>query len=126
MNSERTLCTQCILPSTFPGISFNDQGVCSHCQRYKGRAVTEKQMAKYEQKFIKLLQEKRKNSTYDVLVAFSGGKDSTYTLDVLVNRYEFLRLPSTIRLFLHRRKRIFVPFAVRWELICLLSGLTRR
>jgi len=95
MSSERTLCTQCILPSTFPGISFDDQGVCSHCQRYKGRAVTEKQMAKYEQKFIKLLQEKRKKSTYDVLVAFSGGKDSTYTLDVLVNRYELRVLALT-------------------------------
>lgn len=88
-------CTQCILPSTFPGISFNDDGVCNHCRRYRGRAATEKQMAKYEQKFVKLLQEKKNKATYDVLVAYSGGKDSTYTLDVLVNRYEMRVLALT-------------------------------
>jgi len=88
-------CTQCILPSTFPGISFNDEGVCIHCQRYRGRDATEKQMAKYEQKFVQLLREKRKGSTYDVLVAYSGGKDSTYTLDVLVNRYDLRVLALT-------------------------------
>ena len=88
-------CTQCILPSTFPGISFNDEGVCIYCQRYRGREATEKQMAKYEQKFVQLLREKRKSSTYDVLVAYSGGKDSTYTLDVLVNRYSLRVLALT-------------------------------
>ena len=88
-------CTQCILPETFPGISFNDEGVCNHCRRYRGRDATEKQMAKYEQKFAQLLQEKRNSATYDVLVAYSGGKDSTYTLDVLVNRYEMRVLALT-------------------------------
>ena len=88
-------CVQCILPETFPGISFNEQGVCIHCQRYRGRAATEKQMEKYEQKFVQLLQEKRKSSTYDILVAYSGGKDSTYTLDVLVNRYKLRVLALT-------------------------------
>ena len=88
-------CTQCILPATFPGISFNEEGVCSHCQRYRGRAAAEKQMAKYEQKFVKLLQEKKNKATYDVLVAYSGGKDSTYTLDVLVSRYEMRVLALT-------------------------------
>jgi hypothetical protein len=88
-------CVQCILPETFPGISYNEQGVCIHCQRYRGRAATEKQMEKYEQKFVQLLQEKRKSSTYDILVAYSGGKDSTYTLDVLVNRYKLRVLALT-------------------------------
>ena len=43
----------------------------------------------------KLLQEKKKASTYDVLVAYSGGKDSTYTLDVLVNKYNLRVLALT-------------------------------
>ena len=92
---EKFRCTQCILPSTFPGISFNEQGVCIHCQRYRGRDATEKQMEKYEQKFVRLLQEKKNHSTYDILVAYSGGKDSTYTLDVLVNRYRLRVLALT-------------------------------
>ncbi|WP_267927612.1 hypothetical protein [Desulfolithobacter dissulfuricans] len=44
-------------------------------------------MAKYEQKFVQLLEKEKRPSTYDIIVAYSGGKDSTYTLDVLVNRY---------------------------------------
>ncbi len=85
MNQQR--CTRCILPATFPGISFNEEGVCNHCQRYRGRTVTEAQMKKFEQKFVSLLEERRNRATYDIIVAYSGGKDSTYTLDVLVNRY---------------------------------------
>lgn len=88
-------CSQCILPTSFPGIAFNEQGVCNHCQRYRGRAVTEAQMKKYEQKFVQLIEEKKNTSTYDILVAYSGGKDSTYTLDVLVNRYKLRVLALT-------------------------------
>ena len=88
-------CTRCILPATFPGISFNEDGVCNHCIRYRGRAATEAQMKKFEQKFVDLLEERRNRSTYDIIVAYSGGKDSTYTLDVLVNRYDLRVLALT-------------------------------
>jgi len=82
------LCTRCILPETFPGISFNDSGICNHCQNYKGHDATIAQKQQYEQKFLDLLATRRTHFTYDILVAYSGGKDSTYTLDVLVNRYQ--------------------------------------
>ena len=82
------LCTQCILPETFPGISFNNAGVCNHCQRYRGKQANQAQKEKYEAKFVKLLDEHKKTGTHDVIVAYSGGKDSTYTLDVFVNRYK--------------------------------------
>ncbi len=89
------LCTRCILPETFPGISFDDQGLCDHCQRYKSRNTTVAQQQKYEQKFSDLLAAKRTPSTYDILVVYSGGKDSTYALDVLVNRYRLKVLAQT-------------------------------
>ena len=95
-NNPKLRCTNCILPSTFPGISFNDQGVCNHCQRYKGKKTTTDQQKKYEGKFLKLLAEKRRNSNYDVIVAYSGGKDSTYTLDLFVNRYKLRVLAATL------------------------------
>ncbi len=28
------ICSQCILPETFPGVSFNADGLCSHCQQF--------------------------------------------------------------------------------------------
>ncbi len=89
------LCTRCILPETFPGISFDEHGVCNHCRNYRGHEATEAQKQKYEQKFRDLLAKERKASSYDVLVAYSGGKDSTYTLDVLVNRYQLRVLALT-------------------------------
>lgn len=95
-NSTRTICTNCILPVTFPGISFDEQGVCNHCQRYRGKHATAKQKKKYEEKFLKLVKEKRKDSEYDAIVAFSGGKDSTYTLDLLVKRYKLRVLAATL------------------------------
>ncbi len=93
--SERFLCRQCILPSTFPGISFDENGVCNHCQRYKGEDATVTLQEKYEKKFLNLLEERKSKSSYDVIVAYSGGKDSTYTLDVFVNRYKLRVLALT-------------------------------
>ena len=26
------LCTRCVLPETFPGIKFDEHGVCNHCR----------------------------------------------------------------------------------------------
>ncbi len=88
-------CTKCILPSTFPGISFNSEGVCIHCQKYHGHSSNEAMKKKYEDKFLKLLSEHKRDSSYDVLMAYSGGKDSTYTLDLFVNRYKLRVLALT-------------------------------
>lgn len=88
-------CIRCTLPASFPGISFNEEGLCVHCRRYKGKEAMEASKQKYEAKFKNLLNEERKSASYDVLVAYSGGKDSTYTLDVLVNRYNLRVLALT-------------------------------
>jgi len=93
--SDRFLCKSCILPSTFPGISFNENGICNHCQRYKGEDATVALQAKYEKRFLDLLTDRQTKSSYDVIVAYSGGKDSTYTLDVFVNRYNLRVLALT-------------------------------
>ena len=88
------LCTRCILPETFPGIFFNENGVCNHCQRYRGQIANAALKQKYENKFIKLINQ-QVSPTYDVLMAYSGGKDSTYTLDIFVNRYNLRVLALT-------------------------------
>jgi predicted PP-loop superfamily ATPase len=87
------ICTQCILPETFPGISFNAEGVCSFCSRpSKNSAAKTDEKKKYEQKFIGLLNDhiipmRTKDRAYDILMAFSGGKDSTYTMSLLKLKY---------------------------------------
>ncbi|MDW7773319.1 MAG: AMP-binding protein [Desulfobulbaceae bacterium] len=87
IQSKRFLCNRCILPSTFPGISFDRNGVCNHCRQYKGKEATAAQREKYEGKFRWLLADYTRKGRYDVIVAYSGGKDSTYTLDQFVHRY---------------------------------------
>ena len=89
------ICSKCILPSTFPGISFDDNDVCNHCRNYRGDKADEEMRKKYEQKFINLLKEQKKGKSYDVLMAYSGGKDSTYTLDIFASRYKLRVLALT-------------------------------
>ena len=89
-------CTMCVLPETFPGISFDEQGVCNSCRAFKGREQLGAAMEKYRLRFEKLLTERRRHGGYDCLMAYSGGKDSTYTLVVLRERYDLSILALTI------------------------------
>ena len=91
-------CTRCILPETFPGIKFDENGICSHCRK-PSRQLEKENRKKWEDKFLALIEEYRKkpgaDSSYDVIMAYSGGKDSTYTLDIFVNRYNLRVLAYT-------------------------------
>jgi tRNA(Ile)-lysidine synthase TilS/MesJ len=89
-------CVRCILPTTFPGISFDEQGLCNYCRRYKGDKVHDEIKKKYENKFIELKDSLSRNTTYDLIMAYSGGKDSTYTLDIFINRYKLRVLALTL------------------------------
>lgn len=87
MKEDVRRCTRCILPENYPDIDFDENGVCRVCRehdrRYSGidwdsrRARLEKILDRY----------RGKGEKYDVMVPFSGGKDSTYTLWTLKNRY---------------------------------------
>jgi len=86
------ICSRCVLPENFPGIEFDDQGVCSFCRSQKQKESRQAMREKNERKFLKLIGEHRGRSSYDCLVAYSGGKDSTYTLHLLKERYEMRAL----------------------------------
>lgn len=72
-------CTKCVMPSTRPGISFNEEGVCSACQSYDKRENTDYK-ARFEE--LKQLCDKYRGyngpNGYDCMIAVSGGKDSHY------------------------------------------------
>ncbi|NIM19930.1 MAG: hypothetical protein GTO51_06750 [Candidatus Latescibacteria bacterium] len=89
-------CTRCVLPETFPGIKFDDEGVCNFCRAYKGREHLDKSREKYRKRFDDLLAKHRRKGGYDALMAYSGGKDSTYTMAVLRNTYNMSILALTI------------------------------
>jgi len=66
-------CTRCILPETFPGISFGEDGVCSFCATHRPSPVLG------EDRLREVLS-RQKGERYDCVVTVSGGKDSTYIL----------------------------------------------
>ncbi len=86
-------CRRCGLPSSFPGVKFNRAGVCNYCvyfSLYKEREEFIKQ--ELGKKFVYLIgavKRKRKKSRtkYDCIVAYSGGKDSSYLLYYLKEKF---------------------------------------
>jgi tRNA(Ile)-lysidine synthase TilS/MesJ len=73
------------------GIRFDQDGICNFCSSAKSADSQRSIRGKYEAKFRKLIEERKGTGSYDALVAYSGGKDSTYTLHLLRERYD-LRL----------------------------------
>jgi asparagine synthetase B (glutamine-hydrolysing) len=68
-------CSKCVLPETMPFIEFDDKGVCNFCLSYKklelqGTEALEESVANY----------RSKSGEPDCIVAFSGGRDSSYAL----------------------------------------------
>lgn len=84
-------CVSCILPDSFPGITFDNDGKCRYC--IEAGHINEYNELKnsYKRKFLEILEKNRSchhnKRGYDVLLAYSGGKDSTYTLKILKEDY---------------------------------------
>jgi tRNA(Ile)-lysidine synthase TilS/MesJ len=89
------LCSICVLPETFPTIEFDHQGICNYCRSYKGEDHQEELKKEYREKFINLVKDHKGNRDYDVLMAYSGGKDSSYTLDIFRNYFRLRVLALT-------------------------------
>lgn len=76
-------CSTCILPETYPGIVFDSDGVCNHCRSHRQRTV------KGEEKLREIIDRYRApDRKYDCIVAFSGGRDSTFMLWYAKNRLD--------------------------------------
>jgi glutamine---fructose-6-phosphate transaminase (isomerizing) len=68
-------CTRCILPETYPFMDFDQDGVCSYCRTWK------KVEELGEEALFRAVEPYRsKDGSPDVIVAFSGGRDSSYGL----------------------------------------------
>ena len=90
------ICARCVLPETFPGVRFDAEGVCSYCRGHKGEDKLAAKMERARKKFETLVDEVRGRSGYHCLLAFSGGKDSTYTLWLLRELYDLRVLAVTV------------------------------
>jgi len=89
-------CSICVLPETFPGVQLDEKGVCWYCRSFKGLEALEESKEKYRTRFDELFHARRRSGGHDCLMAYSGGKDSTYTLLVLKERYQASVLALTV------------------------------
>jgi N-acetyl sugar amidotransferase len=87
-------CTRCAMPETHETIEFDAEGVCNVCRQhdYKQSQID---WAARERDLVALIEQHRGKYDYDCIVPFSGGKDSTYTLYALVERYKVKPLVVT-------------------------------
>lgn len=80
-------CSCCVLPETFPFIEFDKGGVCNYCRNYKPR-YSDMHPTKTRKAFIESLAKYRRGGNEpDVLVPFSGGRDSSYGLHLIQKEF---------------------------------------
>jgi len=78
-------CTKCLIPSTYPGTTFNESGVCNHCLEYKAQELLG------EDQFLAKIKSKQ-GSQYDCVLGISGGKDSCYVAYLAKEKYNLRAL----------------------------------
>ena len=77
-------CSKCILPETYPFITFDNNGVCNFCASF----TPSKTLG--EDRFIEKMKPFRFNNSQSraCLVPFSGGRDSSFALHYLVKELD--------------------------------------
>ncbi len=89
-------CTKCILSSNFPRIKFDEHGVCNFCNNELLHTTEKEDIENAKGEVERLFNEARGKSEYDAIVCYSGGKDSTYTLKLAVEKYNLNVLSFTL------------------------------
>lgn len=89
-------CSRCVLPATFPGIRFDPEGVCHFCREQPPPRDEAAKKARARRRFETLVGRVRRLPGIHCLMAYSGGKDSTYTLMVLRRVYGLRVLAVTL------------------------------
>lgn len=91
-----TRCTRCILSTSFPGIQYDEDGVCNFCRNEMYFTTENRCISNAREKIQELLHEKTGKGQYDAVMCYSGGKDSTYTLMLAVRQYNLKVLALTV------------------------------
>jgi hypothetical protein len=118
-----------MLPETHETILFDNEGICNICRQHEYKNENIDWSAR-EKQLVELIDQYRGKYSYDCIVPFSGGKDTTFTLYILVKKYKVRPLavcydhhffrPNTI----HNVDRVmrmlgidFLKFRTNWHVV---------
>jgi glucosamine--fructose-6-phosphate aminotransferase (isomerizing) len=68
-------CGRCLLPETMPFITYDQKGVCNYCKSYKKKSLLGIEKLNIDLQSIRKIKDRP-----NCIVAFSGGRDSSYSL----------------------------------------------
>ncbi|MCI6377102.1 MAG: N-acetyl sugar amidotransferase [Clostridiales bacterium] len=78
------VCSRCVTDNSDPGVTFDENGVCSFCTRYFDvRALSGYRPGESEKELaqtVAIMKEKSRDLPYDCILGISGGVDSAYML----------------------------------------------
>jgi N-acetyl sugar amidotransferase len=81
--SATKICSRCVMDDTVPGITFDEQGICTFCKihdelekKYPLNDETPRRL----QEVVDKIKRDGKGKKYDCIIGVSGGRDSTFTL----------------------------------------------
>lgn len=97
--TEKKTCSNCVLHTKIPGVAIDEHtGVCTACASFNRFKPHEPQMRKFLQEEMENLfkRSRQMKNPYDVIVLFSGGKDSTALLKIAKNGYGLRPLALSI------------------------------
>lgn len=89
------VCKKCGINDNIFSVHINDEGLCNYClQVKKSNNISIEEYVEKEKQLIEAF-DKYKNLPYQVLLAYSGGKDSTFTLYKLRKKFNVSVLAVT-------------------------------
>jgi hypothetical protein len=85
-NIDEARCDCCGISIRYPGVSFDEWQVCSHCRRYQQDRERSEAWFSEAAYLVRLLTQlpRDERAQFDCMLLYSGGKDSTYALYKLV------------------------------------------
>ncbi|MDC0296330.1 N-acetyl sugar amidotransferase [Akkermansiaceae bacterium] len=91
MNRDYQICNNCVMDTTDSNITFDDKGVCDHCNTYYTDILPNWKTGEKGDNALKVITKKIKKEgegkEFDCLMGMSGGIDSSYLLYVMVTKY---------------------------------------
>lgn len=85
------VCINCVMDTSDSKITFDDKGICDHCNTYYKDILpnwhTDERGDKALKEIVKKLKKEGEGKDFDCLMGMSGGIDSSYLLYIMVKKY---------------------------------------